>query len=158
MAVSGCTVVVATYNRQSLIEWCLPALLSQRYVPLEVIVVDDGSRDRTAVYLRTISDSRLRVITHSENRGLSVARNSGIAAARYPVIAFTDDDCITEPDWITQLCKPFADARVGLVMGQVFYVARGGRRHFPERVVQNIGAQWPKGCNMAYRRQVFSRV
>lgn len=158
MAMPGCTIVVATYNRQPQLKQCLPALFLQRSVPFEVIVVDDGSSDGTREYLKTITDARLRVITHSSNRGLSAARNSGIAAARYQIIAFTDDDCVAKPDWIEHLCGPFADARVGFAMGQVFYAARGARRHFPERVVQNIGAQWPKGCNLAYRRDVFIRV
>lgn len=158
MSVAGCSIVVCTYNRCDSLRRCLDALLLQQYASLEIIFVDDGSTDGTAAYLREITDARLRIVRHERNRGLSAGRNSGIAAARYPIIAFTDDDCVAAPDWVSRLVEPFSDARVGLVIGQAFYVARGVRRYFPERVVQNLDARWPKGCDMAYRREVFFRA
>ncbi|MDD5110595.1 MAG: glycosyltransferase family 2 protein [Patescibacteria group bacterium] len=158
MSAPGCSIIVSTYNRMGSLRQCLPSLLQQTYAPLEIIVVDDGSTDGTAAYLREVTDARLRVVHHERNRGLSAGRNSGIAAARYPIVAFTDDDCVAAPDWVSRLAEPFSDARVGLVIGQAFYEARNVRRYFPERIVQNNSARWPKGCNIAYRREVFTRI
>lgn len=154
--IHGCSVVVGTYNRVMWLKHCLAALRRQDYQPFEIIIVDDGSTDGTAEYLRQLNDSRVRVIRHDQNRGLSAARNTGIAHAKFPVVAFTDDDCEADRAWVSRLVAVFADAGVGLAMGEVFYVRRGYRGYFPERVVQNLGAVWPKGCNMAYRREVFA--
>lgn len=153
-----CSVVVATFNRRGLLPACIAALLRQDYQSLEVIVVDDGSTDGTAAWLDTLYDPRVRVVRHDRNLGLSAARNTGIAHARSAAVAFTDDDCEADPAWVSRLMAAFADPAVGLALGQVCYVRPGYRGYFPERVVQNLGAAWPKGCNVAYRRGVFEQL
>lgn len=66
------------------------------YSDLEVIVVDDGSRDATSDVARA---SGATVIRHRQRRGVSVARNAGIRQARAATIAFVDDDCEPSPEW-----------------------------------------------------------
>jgi glycosyltransferase involved in cell wall biosynthesis len=74
-------------------------VLAQEGVELEVIVVDDGSRDETPSRLRELGerDPRLRVVRHDESKGVAVARNRGIAEARGAWIAFLDDDDLWAP-------------------------------------------------------------
>lgn len=158
MGIHGCSVVVSTYNRLPYLKQCMPSLLQLQHTPLEIIIVDDGSSDGTREYLSSFTDSRLRIVRHEKNRGLSAGRNSGVAVARLPIIAFTDDDCIVDPQWVARMTEPFADPSVGLTMGSVYYVRREYRGYFPERIVQNLGARWPKGCNVAYRRSVFVQL
>ena len=95
---STVSVVIPTFNREGFIEQCVVSALQQSKKPDEVIVVDDGSTDKTWDVLRTLgfSDSKeernsLRYI-FQRNKGVSAARNLGIKAAKYRYIAFLDSD------------------------------------------------------------------
>src|SRR5262249_42641298 len=94
------SVVVCTYNGGRTLEQCLKSLERLDYPDYEVIVVNDGSKDNTADILAQFPNVRA---IHQSNRGLSVARNVGLRAATGSVIAYTDDDCFADPDWLTQL-------------------------------------------------------
>jgi glycosyltransferase involved in cell wall biosynthesis len=80
-----------------LLEVTLAAALSQEGVELEVVVVDDGSRDGTAARLAELGDERVHVVRHAEARGVAAARNRGIAEARAEWVAFLDDDDLWAP-------------------------------------------------------------
>ena len=94
------SVVVPTKDRWALLSRnALRSALGQRSVELEVIVVDDGSRDETPERLAELAtaDRRVRVVRHDHPRGVSAARNAGIEAARAPWVAFLDDDDVWSP-------------------------------------------------------------
>ena len=95
---STVSVVIPTFNREGFIKQCVVSALKQSKKPDEVIVVDDGSSDKTWDVLRTLgfSDSKeernsLRYI-FQRNKGVSAARNRGIKAAKFKYIAFLDSD------------------------------------------------------------------
>jgi glycosyltransferase involved in cell wall biosynthesis len=67
-------------------------VLAQTYKDLELLIVDDGSTDGTADYLKKLTDPRIRAIGGPENRGVGSARNLGIAEAKGELIAFQDSD------------------------------------------------------------------
>lgn len=91
------SIVVPAFNVECTLADTLKALLAQTYTDFEVIVVDDGSSDRTAEIAAQFSDDcRVRLI-HQANRGLAGARNSGIAAARGQYIGFCDADDLWLP-------------------------------------------------------------
>jgi GT2 family glycosyltransferase len=104
------TVVIPTKDRwQLLSQTALPAALGQEDVVIEVIVVDDGSRDETPDRLHELarSDPRLSVLRHERPRGVSAARNTGIRAARGEWVAFLDDDDVWSPLKLrSQLASP----------------------------------------------------
>ncbi len=82
---------------------CLAALDGQRGVRLEVLVVDDGSRDPADI--RRIAASHGVRLLRLEGGGPAAARNAGIRAARGSVVLLTDDDCIPSPDWAAELAR-----------------------------------------------------
>jgi glycosyltransferase involved in cell wall biosynthesis len=99
------SVVVATRDRVAMLAELLASLREQTLAPerFEVIVVDDGSRDDTALLLaREATSPRLRQVAtgRRDSVGPAAARNAGWQAARAPVIAFTDDDCFAAPGWL----------------------------------------------------------
>jgi GT2 family glycosyltransferase len=99
------SVVVPTYRRQAQLARCLEALAATHYPPdrLEVIVVDDGSGASPAEVIERASD-RLPVKLHqAPHRGPGAARNAGAGLADGELLAFTDDDCLPEPDWLPGL-------------------------------------------------------
>ena len=73
-------------------------MLAQVDVDLEVVVVDDSSRDGTAEWVESLTDHRVRLVVNSEWRGVASARNAGIEAARAPWLAFLDDDDLWAPE------------------------------------------------------------
>ncbi|MFH1786568.1 MAG: glycosyltransferase [archaeon] len=96
------SVVVCCYNSEKIVGDCLKALNNQSYPKekYEVIVIDDGSTDGTSKIAR---EAGTRVIKNKVNMGLGYSRKLGINIARGDVIAFTDDDCIPDRDWIKEL-------------------------------------------------------
>ena len=92
---STVSVVVPTYNRAELLRQTLQSILAQTILPLEVIVVDDGSTDHTAEMCAGFGES-IRYF-RQENQGLSAARNAGIQRARGEWIAFCDSDDLWRP-------------------------------------------------------------
>jgi cellulose synthase/poly-beta-1,6-N-acetylglucosamine synthase-like glycosyltransferase len=92
------SIVIPAYNVADYLVPAIGSALGQREAAIEVIVVDDGSTDRTPEVIASFfSDSRLRVIRQT-NAGLSAARNTGIAAARGRYVGFLDGDDVWMPD------------------------------------------------------------
>lgn len=85
------SVIVPSYNTAPYVRDTLASLLAQTVRELEVIVVDDGSRDDSLAVLATVADPRLTVAVQA-NRGLAGARNSGLLLARAPLVGFCDAD------------------------------------------------------------------
>jgi GT2 family glycosyltransferase len=158
------TVVVCAYNAERTMEPCLASLRALRYPNHEVVVVDDGSRDATPEIARRHAWARL--ISH-ENRGLSAARNTGIAAATGELIAFTDSDCVADPDWLTYLAWSFTNRDVAAVGGPnlppaeeertaaCVATAPGGPTHV---LLDDETAEHIPGCNMAFRREALAQI
>jgi glycosyltransferase involved in cell wall biosynthesis len=85
------SVVIPTFNSERYILDAITSVLSQTLADLRVIVVDDGSDDRTPELVRSIVDPRLTVVTQP-NAGVAAARNAGIERADAPLVAFLDAD------------------------------------------------------------------
>lgn len=90
------SVIVPVYNVEKYLDICMESILNQTLNSIEIIIVDDGSTDKSGkiVDFYAEKDSRIKVI-HQENQGVSVARNQGLLAAKGEYIAFIDPD-----DWV----------------------------------------------------------
>ncbi len=93
------SVIVAARDSASTLPACLRALASQDYSPVEVIVVDDGSKDDTAA----IAEAHAARVVRTPPVGASSARNLGIEVARGAIVAFTDGDCVADRGWASAL-------------------------------------------------------
>lgn len=101
------SIVVPAYNVERYFEECLSSIEGQSYRNLEIIVVDDGSTDKTLEIARTHaeSDSRIKVITQ-QNQYAGVARNNGMSVASGDYICFLDADDVFRPFMIEEmLCR-----------------------------------------------------
>jgi glycosyltransferase involved in cell wall biosynthesis len=86
------SVILPTYNRAHLIDRAIRSVLSQTYQDFELIVIDDGSTDKTEEVVKSFNDSRIRYFQQNVNKGPAAARNIGIKAANGEYIAFQDSD------------------------------------------------------------------
>lgn len=90
------------YNKEKYVRTSIESILKQTYPYFELIVVNDGSTDKSEQVIETINDSRIRYIKQ-KNGGESVARNAGIEAAEYEYVAFLDSDDLWLPDYLENI-------------------------------------------------------
>ncbi|MBW3626862.1 MAG: glycosyltransferase, partial [Actinobacteria bacterium] len=119
------SVIVPAYNEEAGIEAVVRSLVASRYPELEVIVVDDGSTDRTAEILAGLDEPRLRLLRQA-NAGKPAALNAGLAAARHEIVVMVDGDTVFEPDTVLHMVAPLADPEVGAVSGNTKVGNRSG--------------------------------
>lgn len=100
------SIVIPTYNRKDTLRRCLAATTNQDYSDYEVIVVDDASTDGTDEMVRR-EFPQVRYLRQERNRGPAAARNQGIRAAAGEIVAFTDDDCLVPPDFLSRLADGY---------------------------------------------------
>ncbi len=86
------SVVIPTHNRPDRVKRAIQSVLNQTFQDFEIIVVDDGVKERAEQAVKSFNDPRIKYIQHSKNQGGSVARNTGIKNAQADWIAFLDDD------------------------------------------------------------------
>lgn len=113
------SIVIPTFQRPQLLERCLAAVLAQDLErnAFEVIVADDAADAATR---RQVECLGARYVAVRGRHGPAAARNRGWQAAHAPVIAFTDDDCIPNPDWLRQgLAALRGDAELAAVAGGI---------------------------------------
>ena len=123
------SVIIPVYNVEEYLAKCVDSILNQTYKNLEVILVNDGSKDGSGSICDAFAqkDPRVRVI-HKENGGLSSARNAGIEAAKGEYITFVDSDDWIEADAYAHLMELMQRYQVKLVcdifdeMGTTMYV------------------------------------
>jgi glycosyltransferase involved in cell wall biosynthesis len=85
------SVIIPTYNRASLLSRSVRSVLQQTYPDWELLVIDDGSTDNTAEFIRSLNDKRIHYY-YKKNGGVSSARNLGLAKAKGEYVAFLDSD------------------------------------------------------------------
>ncbi|MEU8704278.1 bifunctional polysaccharide deacetylase/glycosyltransferase family 2 protein [Streptomyces sp. NPDC048565] len=110
------TVLVPAYNEEKGIESTLRSLLASTHRQLQIVVIDDGSSDRTATIAESVRDPRLNVVRQA-NAGKAEALNTGLRYARYNIVVMVDADTVLEPDAIRRLIQPLAHPAVGAVSG-----------------------------------------
>jgi len=133
------SVVMSALNEEDRIGARIDNLLAQQYPAenLEIIVVSDGSTDRTGEVVRTYSDRNVRLLELSERGGKAIAVNLGVAEARGEIIVFTDARQEFRLDAITNLVANFADGSVGCVSGELHFLED------PESKIEvEMGAYW----------------
>ena len=122
------SVVLPTFNRAETIRRAAESVLNQTHADLEVIVVDDGSSDRTEAVLAALKDPRLKYIKLDHNRGQSAARNAGMRAATGNLVAFQDSDDEWLPDKLArQLEALTSDPDAGGVYCDLLRVFKSGQ-------------------------------
>lgn len=102
------SVIIPTYNRRSHVVEAVGSVLSQTLADFEVLVIDDGSTDRTDEAIRGIEDSRIRYF-YKENGGVSSARNMGLDKVKGQYIAFLDSDDLYAPEYLEMMVAAMED-------------------------------------------------
>ncbi len=119
------TVIVPAYNEALVIRRTVEALLASRGVELQVLVVDDGSTDDTAVQVESIDDPRVRVLLQDPNQGKARALNRGLAQAHTDLVVTVDADTLVEETCLAWLVATQASTDAAAVASNVRVGNRG---------------------------------
>jgi O-antigen biosynthesis protein len=150
------SVVVCTYNGSKTLDGCLHSLSRLNYPDYEVLLINDGSTDSVPEIAKRYPFARYY---EQPNQGLSVARNVGMELATGEIIAYTDDDCFADPDWLYFLVAKLLETGATAVGGPNLLPTKDGpvaacvsaSPGTPAHVLvdDNLAEHVP-GCNMAY--------
>lgn len=118
------SVIIPTYNRSDKLQICLQALAAQNYPAdrFEVIVVDDGSDSDLNAVLRRFGPQPRMALVVQDNLGPAAARNKGAEQATADILAFTDDDCTPDSNWLSALASGFQNGEPAMVGGKIINV------------------------------------
>ena len=121
------SVIVPVYRVETYLPKCLDSLVGQTYADLEIILVDDGSPDRSGAICDEYAarDSRI-VVIHQENRGLSGARNAGLDRATGEFVAFVDSDDYLERSMYENLMVAAMERNADIVIGDFYMILESG--------------------------------
>ena len=144
------SVVIPVFNGERFLREAVQSVLDQKYAPLEIIVVDDGSTDGTANVARSLP-ATVRFL-HQANQGPAAARNRGIEHAQGDLIAFSDADDLWPPAKLElQLPYLIKDRGLEIVLGRIQQVLSSEEKFGEPAFSVNLGSA-------VIRRSVFDRV
>ncbi|QIF04695.1 glycosyltransferase [Roseimicrobium sp. ORNL1] len=158
------SVVVCTRNGSATLASCLQALAKQTHPNYEVLVIDDGSTDTTPEIAKRYAHVRY---VRQDHAGLSAARNLGMTEATGTLLAYTDDDCIPDEDWLVYACHAFEDPQVAAAGGPnlpppprnlteaCVAVAPGAPAHV---LLNDEEAEHLPGCNLVIRKSALHAI
>ena len=92
------TVVIPVYNREKYVCEAIESVLDQTFADFELLVIDDGSTDRSREAVQSYHDPRIRLMSNEKNEGIPKTRNKGIGLARGEYLAFLDSDDRAYPE------------------------------------------------------------
>ena len=150
------SVVVCSYNGSKTLDGCLKSLQKLNYPDYEVVVVDDGSKDSVPEICKRYDYIRY---FRQDNKGLSAARNVGMDLANGEIIAYTDDDCFADEDWLYFLVGKLLESDATGVGGPNLLPTHDGpvaacvsaSPGTPAHIlVDDSVAEHVPGCNMAF--------
>jgi glycosyltransferase involved in cell wall biosynthesis len=161
------SVIVPTYNAERTIRETITSVLQQTFSDFELIVINDGSTDRTLELLNTVKDPRVKTFSYP-NGGVPVARNHGLSHATGEFITFLDADDLWTPDKLElQLATLQQHPEAGVVYSWAYYMDEEGESFHAENPIFFEGNVYAEllvrdfivsGSNCLIRRQAIESV
>jgi len=163
------SVVIATRNRPNQLRSCLQSLIKSKLKPLEIIVVDQSTNSESKNVISAIDHNLIRYFK-LQSRGKSKSLNFGINKTKGELIAFTDDDCLVDLNWVGNIQDTFQkNSSIAGVFGQILPYkpqAHEGKicpsifLNHQKKIISKPCLHWQQigfGSNMAFRKKVFKK-
>ena len=150
------SVIIPTYNRQQLVQRAIRSVLSQTFSDFEILVVDDGSTDNTAVVIQAFEDPRIVYLNQNHSGLPAVARNTGIKHATGDYIAFLDSDDLWLPEKLDlQIAFMTAHSEIGLSFTNIWIFESDPEECWPEPALQPGNTYYGREFNRLYGHYVI---
>ena len=159
------SVIIPVYNNEKYVEKCIRSVMNQTYRDLEIIVIDDGSDDKSPEILERLAkeDSRIQ-LTHQENQGVAAARNRGLELASGKYLTFIDGDDYVSSEYIAHLYDCAEEKCAELVICGLNYVNENGellRTLIPDAYQRFEREEWTfrisAVCSHFYERTLWEK-
>lgn len=165
------SIIVPIYNVETYLSQCIDSLINQTYENLEIILVNDGSTDRSGEIASNYAkkDARIRYV-EQENQGLGGARNTGLKEAKGSCITFVDSDDTIEPAMIGTMIHTMEKQDLDLLVCDYSRVDENGavletyRSPFPAQAVfvpekdPQVILSDPSACNKMFKKELFDKT
>lgn len=129
------SVIIPIYNVEQYVERCLLSVLRQTYDNLEVILVNDATKDGSMLVVKNVlqrehTQKQVKIVAHAQNKGLSAARNTGFLNSTGDYVLFCDSDDWIVPECVQLLVEAALSGWADMVIGD--YEVKGSSDPFPE--------------------------
>ena len=145
------SIIVPVYNSELYLEDCIRSIVQQTYLSLEIILVNDGSTDRSQEIISDYSARDKRIVVLSQpNRGVSAARNAGLRVANGEYVLFVDSDDALRSDAVEMLCRRAISTNADIVIGNFYLYNQNGERIIVYRGLAEFANQAPLSGEECY--------
>lgn len=161
------SIIVPVYNVEDYIKECLDSLVAQTYKDIEIVIVDDGSKDGSIAICEEYAKRYDNIVIYTkENGGLSDARNYGIKVAKAPYLMFVDSDDTLTPDACEVLLKLLEEQNVDIAIGELYRkgpnkVGTTVKMYEPVEALAEILRETSfstSACAKLFKRELFEKV
>lgn len=132
------SIIIPAYNVEKYIEKCVESIVMQTHKNIEILVIDDGSKDNTGRILDELAlkDERIRAV-HKKNGGVSSARNTGLDMATGEYVVFVDADDYLSKDFVEYMLSIVEKTGADFCISKHF-ITKEGEMQFPQQIVQTL--------------------
>ena len=160
------SVIVAAYNVESYVEKCIESLLKQTYTNLEIIIVEDGSKDKTWEVLQKYQkNKKIKLLKNPENKGLSYSRNRGLENASGDYIGYIDSDDYVEENYYEAMLSKLKSEKSDIAVcdmklyyeeSNTFQICLGCEGETTKLNFINNGLA-ASACNKLFKKEIISK-
>lgn len=148
------SIIVPVYNAEKTIKRCIESLINQTYTNIEIILVNDGSKDNSLEICKQFEQEKITIID-KKNEGVSITRNTGISNANGDYIAFVDSDDYVKENYISEMVKAMESQNVDWVICNYDVITKNQTK--PNKPLETIAK-----CNARdidkYLFEIYSRT
>lgn len=156
------TIVILTYNNLDLNKNCIESVFKYTTGDFEVIVVDNGSQDKTAEYLANLKNSRIKIILNKKNLGFAKGNNLGAKKASGDILVFLNNDTKVTKGWLEPLIKELDNEKTGIVGPKMLYsdsrIQHAGLVISSEHLPRHIYRLFPSDFKPANQKREYKAV
>ncbi len=156
------SIYIPCYNSEKTIEKCIKNLKNQSLKPNEIILVNDGSTDKTTEIAKKC---KVKIVNHKTNKGIAEARNTALRASKNNIIAGIDSDTIADKNWLKNLYKTMQKEKAVLVGGKIVenkktFTGRWRAKHLKQdwKNKKIINPKFIAGNNFLCSKKVFLEI
>jgi glycosyltransferase involved in cell wall biosynthesis len=132
------SIIIPLYNKERYVENAIKSILKQTITDYEIIIVDDGSTDRSKEIISKYVSDKISIIDHHKNRGLSAARNTGIKHATSDYITFLDADDLWHPNFLQTIKNLISSYQEAHIFATNFDEVYPKTKHKPHNGSENL--------------------
>lgn len=145
------SVIVPVYNVEKYLRPCVESILEQTYKNIEVILVNDGSTDKSKAICLELAEKDKRISYYEKaNSGLSDTRNVGLEKAKGEYIAFVDSDDLLAPNAVRTLYELCRKYDTGIAVGKISHFVDGEQPYYKTQTRENVFGKDEAICNFLY--------